>query len=173
MIKMSKFPCLHLYVNQDNAELIHVYKEAVKKHNLHIASDPFPNAGFDLYIPDTIDIYYDPHCHGKLVDLQVKSEMRDNDQSLAYYLYPRSSLSKTPLMLSHSVGIIDCGYRGNIKASLRNLSGSASPYVVEKHSRLVQIVHPTMRPFMIELVKRETDLSCTTRGEGGFGSTGK
>ena len=167
------FPCLRLYVNQDNADLVQVYADAVKKHNSHVTTDPFPNAGFDLYIPERVDILYDPNCRGELVDLQVKSEMRENNQPLAYYLYPRSSLSKTPLMLSHSVGIIDCGYRGNIKASLRNLSGCISPYWVEKHSRLVQIVHPMMKPFMVELVTQESDLSSTTRGEGWFGSTGK
>ena len=36
---------------------------------------------------------------------------------VSYYLYPRSSVStKTPLRLANSVGIIDSGYRGNIKA---------------------------------------------------------
>ena len=31
-----------------------------------------------------------------------------------YYMYPRSSLSKTKLRLANSVGIIDSGYRGNL-----------------------------------------------------------
>ena len=38
-----------------------------------------------------------------------------------YYLYPRSSISKTPLRLCNSVGIIDAGYRGNIMAFVDNI----------------------------------------------------
>ena len=34
----------------------------------------------------------------------------------SYYLYPRSSISKTPLRMSNSTGIIDAGYRGEIIA---------------------------------------------------------
>ena len=43
--------------------------------------------------------------------------MLNNDKNIGYYLYPRSSISKTPLILANSVGIIDSGYRGNIKAA--------------------------------------------------------
>ena len=32
-----------------------------------------------------------------------------------FYVYPRSSISKTPLRMANSVGIIDSGYRGNLK----------------------------------------------------------
>ena len=44
---------------------------------------------------------------------------------VGYYLYSRSSTgSKTPLRLSNSVGIIDSGYRGNIKACFDNINNS-------------------------------------------------
>lgn len=166
-----QFPILYLYVKDTNTKLIDLYKTAVEKHNTHVQTDEYPNSGFDLYIPSTQSIDYKEDMNGTLVDLQVKCEMKDSANSIAYYLYPRSSLSKTPLMLSHSVGIIDCGYRGFIKASLRNLHKNS--YDVEFGSRLTQIVHPTMKPFLIELVSNENDLSSTTRGQGGFGSTGK
>lgn len=168
---MSKHPCLRLYVNSSNNELVKVYQTAIEKHNTQVLNDPFPNAGFDLYIPEETIIQHNEQFNGTLVDLQVKSEMTENDTPLAYYLYPRSSLSKTPLMLSHSVGIIDCGYRGFIKASLRNFQ--KDPYTIEQHSRLTQIVHPSMKPFIVQLLEKESDLSSTSRGEGGFGSTGK
>jgi|TARA_B110000114_G_scaffold125919_1_gene131956 dUTP pyrophosphatase len=116
-------------------------------------------------------IPYVSNMTGTLVDLQIKGEMKDNNKSYAYYLYPRSSMTKTPLMLSHSAGIIDSGYRGFIKASLRNLS--QTDYEIEKGTRLVQIVHPTMEAFTVQLVNDESELSITTRGAGGFGSTGK
>ena len=35
-----------------------------------------------------------------------------------YYLFPRSSIYKTRYRLANSVGIIDCGYRGNLMAAM-------------------------------------------------------
>jgi dUTP pyrophosphatase len=117
-------------------------------------------------------ISFDEHFLGTLVDLQVKCEMKDEDGlSIAYKLYPRSSLSNTSLMLSNSVGIIDSGYRGFIKASFRNLS--TKEYTIEENSRFVQICHPTLKPFIIRILEHEEELSSTRRGVGGFGSTGK
>lgn len=168
---MKSYPTLYLYANTDNTELVNLYESSIKAHNTHVQNDPYPNSGFDLYIPETTNIDAREDMHGTLVDLQVKCEMSKNDKPLAYYLYPRSSLSKTPLMLSHSAGIIDSGYRGFIKASLRNLGKSA--YTVEHGTRLVQIVHPKMKPFLVKLLRNENELSSTTRGTGGFGSTGK
>ena len=104
--------------------------------------------------------------------MNVKCEMVDTvyDRSLSYYMYPRSSISKTPLILANHVGIIDSGYRGNLIGAFRNLSDYN--YVVEKNTRLLQICHPSLSPFIVELVD-ESDLSGSKRGEGGFGSTGK
>ena len=43
--------------------------------------------------------------------------MRDQNNKTSYYLYPRSSISKTPLIQTNSVGIIDKDYRGNVMVS--------------------------------------------------------
>ena len=40
--------------------------------------------------------------------------MTYNDNPCSYFMYPRSSISKTPLRLINSVGIIDKDYRGNV-----------------------------------------------------------
>jgi len=170
---MSKVPCLYLYAKSANQALIDTYKRAIQKHNLQIHNDPFPNAGFDLFTPSTQIISYNEiFNHGTLVDLEVKCEMKDEEGTcLAYKLYPRSSLSNTSLMMSNSVGIIDSGYRGFIKASFRNLS--PNDYTIEENSRLVQICHPSLKPFVVKLLELEEELSTTNRGVGGFGSTGK
>jgi dUTP pyrophosphatase len=91
--------------------------------------------------------------------------------SSGYYVYPRSSISKTPLMLANHVGIIDSGYRGNLMAAVRKLPSAQSEYVVEKHTRLFQICHPSLCPIFVVLVP-ESELNSSERGEGGFGSTG-
>jgi dUTP pyrophosphatase len=72
-------------------------------------------------------------------------------------------------MLANHTGIIDAGYRGYLIGAFRNLY--ADPYKVEKHTRLLQVCHPTLCPIHVVLVNEE-DLSTTARGEGGFGSTG-
>ena len=169
---MSKVPCLYLYANSENHSLTDTYRIAIQKHNLQVRNDPFPNAGFDLFTPLDQVISFDEYFLGTLVDLQVKCEMKDEDGlNIAYKLYPRSSLSNTSLMLSNSVGIIDSGYRGFIKASFRNLSNK--DYTLEGNSRYVQICHPTLKPFTVKILEHENELSSTARGIGGFGSTGK
>ena len=84
-----------------------------------------------------------------------------------YYLYPRSSISKTPLRLANSVGIIDAGYRGNIMAKVDNISDTE--YIIKKGDRLFQICMPDLRPFKVVIDDVAID---TVRGAGGFGSTG-
>ena len=113
-----------------------------------------------------------------MIDLNIICEMQEYDvntdsyRNSAYYVYPRSSLSKTPLMLSNHTGIIDSGYRGNIKAAFRYLPFSdATSFSTEKHQRLLQICHPSLCKVYVKLVDFST-LSTTERGQGGFGSTG-
>ena len=88
-------------------------------------------------------------------------------RNVCYYLYPRSSISKTPLRLANSVGIIDAGYRGNLMAVVDNISIQA--YNIQKKDRLFQICAGNLEPIEFQLAN---DLSNTQRGFGGFGSTG-
>jgi dUTP pyrophosphatase len=95
-----------------------------------------------------------------------------------YYLYPRSSIVKTPFRLSNSVGIIDSGYRGEIMAVVDNIDAVNNDIktCLNKYmppmSRMFQICSPTLEPFMIQIVDSEDKLGLTERGSGGFGSTG-
>lgn len=89
-------------------------------------------------------------------------------------LMPRSSLSKTPLRLANSLGLIDAGYRGEILAAVDNRSDR--PYTAYSGDRLFQICAHDFLPFTkIELVDRLEDLPAAPddRGSGGFGSTGR
>lgn len=83
-------------------------------------------------------------------------------------LVPRSSLGKKGLVFANTVGIIDNGYRGEIKVRLVNIS--STPQTVDPGERVVQLV---LLPYVqAQLIPVET-LPETARGEGGFGSTGK
>jgi dUTP pyrophosphatase len=82
-------------------------------------------------------------------------------------LFPRSSVSKTAMCLSNSVGVIDSGYRGEIMLKFR-LLGDANPIyrVGDRVGQLMVVPHPK-----VEFIEVE-ELSNTDRGDGGFGSTG-
>ena len=81
---------------------------------------------------------------------------------------PRSSISKTPLRLANSVGLIDAGYRGEIMAAVDNIKDI--PYKVEVGQRLFQIVAMDGSKINFDLIY---ELSQTSRGSDGFGSTGQ
>jgi dUTP pyrophosphatase len=100
--------------------------------------------------------------------LNMFSNLLTENKNVSYYLYPRSSISNTPLILTNNVGIVDASYRGNIKAALRNIS--TGPYTVKRGERLLQICSGNLKPFNFKLVD---SLSETDRGSGGFGSTGR
>ena len=100
-----------------------------------------------------------------------------------FYLYPRSSISKTRMRLANSVGIIDAGYRGDLIAAVDTIGLFGSTDIwhiwketlspVKKYDRYFQVCAPDLSPFLVHIVDTEEDLSPpTTRGHGGFGSTG-
>jgi len=86
-------------------------------------------------------------------------------------IYPRSSIYKTSLSLCNHVGVIDSGYRGEVKFKFR-IDASARPYdggiykVGERIGQIMIVPHPK-----IEFVE-VSDLSESDRGTGGYGSTG-
>jgi dUTP pyrophosphatase len=128
------------------------------------------NAGFDLYVPE--DVVF-AAGEKKLVSMKVKARMMKDSQCICnsqvhYWMLPRSSMSKTGLMLCNSVGVIDSSYRGELMAYLWNTKDV--PVSVLKGDRLVQIVAPDMgHIYKVDVVDV---LNTTERGEGGFGSTG-
>ena len=132
------------------------------KHLYNNRDNHATDSGFDLYVVK--DITIPSHSFGFKIDFQIQCSPEENH---GYDLVPRSSISKTPLRMSNSIGIIDQDYRGNIIAAIDNFSDE--PYVVSKGQRLFQIVAPDRAPINIKFVDELTE---TSRGTGGFGSTG-
>jgi len=84
------------------------------------------------------------------------------------FLFPRSSVSKTNLVLANCVGVVDSGYRGPVKLRFKELSGPpGGRYKVG--DRVGQIIIMPVPAFEFNEVE---DLTNTDRGDGGFGSTG-
>ena len=161
---------LRLFINNEQPDLVNLYKEHVENHNKSILNNDYANSGFDIFIPT--ETKFVEQFSTKMINMEIKAEMVDatTGRPCAYYVYPRSSMSKTPLMLANHTGIIDSGYRGFLIGAFRCLTSQV--FLVEKHSRLLQICHPSLCPIKVEIVDSETDLSRTNRGIGGFGSTG-
>jgi dUTP pyrophosphatase len=90
------------------------------------------DAGLDLYVLDNIQ--FEPG-ETKAIKLGISCESEDGK---AYYLFPRSSISKTPLRMANSIGLIDGGYRGEIIAMCDNIKSDV--YTAEKGQRLFQLV---------------------------------
>ena len=82
-------------------------------------------------------------------------------------VFPRSSIRKTGLQLSNSVGVIDSGYRGELQATFKTTGFRPKYEVGDRGAQIMIIPHP---PIEFDEV---AELSDTERGEGGFGSTGK
>jgi len=119
------------------------------------------DAGIDIFIIEELTI--NPGETTK-IHLGIACENLENKP---YLLMPRSSISKTPLRLCNSIGLIDAGYRGEIMAAVDNIKDSS--YTLKKGQRLFQLVGMDGGPIYFDIVDTLTE---TERGEGGFGSTG-
>jgi len=80
-------------------------------------------------------------------------------------VFPRSSIRKTDLVLSNSVGVIDSGYRGEIQVTFKK-TGLNKYEIGDRGAQIIIMPHP-----IVDFVEVD-ELTNTERGEGGFGSTG-
>ena len=87
------------------------------------------------------------------------------------------------MRLANSVGIIDAGYRGDIIAAVDTIGLFGSNDIwhvwketlspIQKYDRYFQLCAPDLSAFQVHIVDTEAELGApTTRGGGGFGSTG-
>ena len=167
------YPGMMLHLKPENDNVLMMYID----HNTYHSGD----SGLDLFFPEdinilpkeTVTIDLQIQCEGlkdvsdPVSDSDSDSETESDVRNISYYLYPRSSISKTPLRMANSVGIIDAGYRGNIKVAVDNISDKG--YTVSKGQRLFQICAPDLGPIDLKLAD---ELSTSSRGPCGFGSTG-
>lgn len=138
----------------------------------------------------TIPYYAHPTDAG--MDMVATSKHEDEHGNIVYgfglafeipegyagFLFPRSSNAEHSLILSNCVGIVDSGYRGEVKAKFRKdyqyVNGiglmhnlSAEYEVGHKVAQIVIMPYPK-----VAMIEAET-LSTSERGVGGYGSTGK
>lgn len=104
----------------------------------------------------------------QIVDFGTGTRLHIKNPDIVGNLYLRSSWCKKGLQLTNSVGVIDSDYQGEIICQVRN--DSDRPVFVERGDRFAQIVfHRIVRPWLRKVSRFSEE---TSRGEGGFGSTG-
>lgn len=186
---------LYIYVHkandetEENNDLKNMYEESSEKHNAKVDSylksysanllnaeqveeNKFVDcydSGFDLFCPENIE-WQDISSY--MLDHHISCAMTYRGKFVGYYLYMRSSTPvRTPLRLANNVGIIDSGYRGNIKAYF-DIQGSNFNFV--KGHRYMQICPPDIgKPVKVVIVDSLSVLGVNNaRSKGGYGSTG-
>jgi dUTP pyrophosphatase len=92
-----------------------------------------------------------------------------NDPQLAAMLLPRSGLGhKHGIVLGNLVGLIDSDYQGPLMVSCWNRGAAA--YTVQPMERIAQMV---IVPVVQAHFRRVASFDDSSRGAGGFGSTGR
>lgn len=196
-----EFMVLYLYVDPQGAihdndptdtSFLDLYRSAIAKHNQHVLENPEQyNAGFDLFVTE---VQYDPNSILRFIDFGVaaaaklyRTHVIPNSPTnvlshvnTGFYMYPRSSICKTELRLSNNVGIIDSGYRGNLKGYFDSVplpNSKSRVYVDDRQvmfgQRITQLCAPGLQPIYVVMVNSREELGETARGTGGFGSTGR
>lgn len=172
LCKYEKYMLLKIFVDSVDTELINKYSKSIEEHNIKINNTNHIDAGFDLYNPETKrftstsvnKLDYKIVCSAEII-------YKTHSYCTGYYIYPRSSISKSNLRLANNVGIIDAGYRGHLIGMFDVIY--TDEITIEKFDRNLQICAPSLIPIIVELVTSIDDLGeKTLRGEGGFGSTG-
>lgn len=127
------------------------------------------DAGLDLTMVDYEPVEYTPSGHKVCV---VRTGLAvEIPFGFVGLLFPRSSVAKKDWRLTNCVGVIDSGYRGEIKATFDVVEGSRPMQsgVYKPGDRCLQMI---VMPFPHVEVEEVEELSETERGEGGFGSSG-
>lgn len=138
------------------------------------------DAGFDLYAycPDATFYSWESGCQ-----LNVKGVKVRPNETYKFHtgikmaipdgywggIYARSGLAtKCGLRPANCVGVIDSSYRGEIIVSIHNDSNETQ--LVHNGDRIAQLVIQKVEPTVFEEV---SELDETSRGESGFGGSGK
>ena len=168
----GRYMHLKLFVDDNDNNLQEAYLNAISIHNNKLFNHPeMIDAGFDILTPSA-NILAKPLANK--VDFNIvcacKMVTQDISYNTGFYMYPRSSISKSPLRLANNVGIIDAGYRGHL-IGMFDLPNGQTEHIA-KFDRYLQICAPGLVPIFVELVSCKEELGLNTeRGEGGFGST--
>jgi dUTP pyrophosphatase len=176
----GEYMYLKIYVDGQD-DIKEKYRIEADKHNNKVSQDISTiDAGFDLYTPKPVTVIKD---QVNKIDFQIccaaqrhfysTTTTEKTSHNTGFYMYPRSSISKSPIRLANNVGIIDAGYRGHVMGMFDVAYWANDIYDLKRFERYVQICAPKLSPIIVEIVETMDQLGeQTARGSGGFGSTG-
>ncbi len=119
------------------------------------------DAGMDLVATEIISETPSQITYGTGLAMEIPDGM-------VGLIFPRSSIRNMGLELSNSVGVIDAGYRGELQATF-NKNGVKDEFykVGDRIAQIIIVPHPVVQFVEVD------ELTESSRGKGGFGSTGK
>jgi dUTP pyrophosphatase len=156
---------MELYLAPTTPECVDAYRAIADAY----LAKPYHERDAGLDAPAAVNVEGGPE-NAKRVDLGTRAAVWDPERKMfrAFWLIPRSSISKSPLRMANSVGLIDAGYRGPLMAAV----DFKQAHTIHVGDRYFQIVAADLLPWSAIHVVDEIPGGPTMRGEGGFGSTG-
>jgi dUTP pyrophosphatase len=122
------------------------------------------DAGLDL--PSRIDFVLEPGARA-MIPTGIAVAI---PQGYAGFVLPRSGLaSRHGIALVNSPGLVDAGYRGEMSIVMIN-TDKREPFHIKRGDRIAQLV---IQKVVEARTVQVNELDTTSRGEGGFGSTGR
>ena len=152
------------YKGKADATLYHYLRLLIKKLDDEAIVPTKANhndAGFDLY--SVIDTVIDPDSR-EVVKTGISMAIPEGHAGL---IWPRSGMA-VKQGVDVFAGVVDSGYRGEVMVCLYN--SSSSPVEISKGDRIAQML---IQPVPLVRIAEVSNLDDTSRGGGGFGSSGK
>ena len=166
-----------------NNTTIHNRCESIWNHYIQIYEEPqqlqIVREDKDAILPSKkreSDIGFDLTIIRKIKDFNSNTALYDTgliiQPRIGYYveIVPRSSLSKSGYIQTNSIGIIDPSYSDTLKIPLTKINLGV-PDLIMPFTGFQLILRKHHRSIITEC--QHADLNCTSRGKGGFGSTGE
>lgn len=169
-----KYMRLKIFIDSEDNELKNKYIQTIDERHLKMLNNlKHLDSGLDLFAPEQHII---DNANVQKIDYKIIccAEIVEQDKvhyNTGFYIYPRSSISKSNIRLANNVGIIDAGYRGHLMAMFDVIYKKQA--TINKFDRHLQICAPCLAPIIVEIVNSKKELGeQTSRAAGGFGSTG-
>ena len=153
-----------LFIFAETSEVKALLQKQLREHR-------FSDSGFNIpMLQNIIPQYKSVHTF----NLGIRVAAVFHNVPVPCLVLPRSSMAKTPFRLANSLGLIDAGYRGEVKAMVDNLD-THDTIEIPEGTRYFQVCQYNFLPWgeihivdSLEHLPQPPD----NRGDGGFGSTG-
>ena len=153
LFEYNKIMHLKIFVDSSDNELKQKYEEIIYQHHLKLHKNIHHiDAGFDLLTPEpkrftsmsVNELDYNIICSAQIVGFN------DSCYNTGFYVYPRTSISKSNIRLANNVSMIDAGYRGHLMGIFDVIYVNETN--VNKFDKHLQICAPNLIPIIVKLV---------------------